>query len=141
MTSPIYNTHDIIDSRDVIARIEELQDELADLQSEAYDDTNAAASEAKQALEEWQDEYGEELQSLEALAKESANYAPDWEYGEALIRDSYFEEYAEELASDIGAINRESNWPNNHIDWEAAARELQQDYTCVEFDGVSYWVR
>lgn len=27
------------------------------------------------------------------------------------------------------------------VDWERAARELQMDYTPVEFDGVTYWVR
>lgn len=35
-------------------------------------------------------------------------------------------EYAEELASDIGAVNRDAKWPNNHIDWEAAGEELLQ---------------
>jgi hypothetical protein len=27
------------------------------------------------------------------------------------------------------------------IDWEQAAYELKQDYTEVNFDGVSYWIR
>jgi len=27
------------------------------------------------------------------------------------------------------------------IDWKAAARDLQVDYTEVDFDGVSYWIR
>jgi hypothetical protein len=27
------------------------------------------------------------------------------------------------------------------IDWNEAASELQMDYTAVEFDGVTYWVR
>lgn len=27
------------------------------------------------------------------------------------------------------------------IDWERAAEELRMDYTAVDFDGVTYWVR
>lgn len=34
------------------------------------------------------------------------------------------EEFAEQLAEDIGAVDRNATWPNNHIDWEAAARDL-----------------
>lgn len=62
-------------------------------------------------------------------------------HGESLIRDSYFEEYAEQLADDIGAIDRNAKWPVNCIDWEKAARELQYDYTEVDFDGEAYWIR
>jgi hypothetical protein len=117
----ISNSDDVIDSRDVIARIEELEDMVHD----------ESATEDDQA----------ELAILQALAKEGGQYAPDWEHGETLIRDSYFIEYAQELADDIGAISRDATWPNNFIDWEAAADALKQDYTSIDFDGVSYWIR
>ena len=58
-----------------------------------------------------------------------------------LVRDSYFRDYAEQLADDIGAINSEASWPNNCIDWNRAARELHIDYSTVEFEGVTYWYR
>lgn len=64
-----------------------------------------------------------------------------WTYGVTLIRDSYFEDYAQQMAEDIGAINRDATWPLNHIDWEAAAEALKGDYTSAEFDGVTYWAR
>ncbi|KVE35712.1 hypothetical protein [Burkholderia sp. BDU5] len=48
---------------------------------------------------------------------------------------------ASELASDCDMIKRDATWPNNCIDWERAARELQVDYSSVEFDGVTYWYR
>ena len=38
-------------------------------------------------------------------------------------------------------VNRQATWPNNHLDWKAAAEELQLDYTEVDFDGVTYWTR
>lgn len=82
----------------------------------------------------------EDQEIFEALAEEVKG-SPDWEYGETLIRDSYFEDYARELAEDIGAISGDEKWPLNHIDWESAADELRQDYFSVDFDGVDYWIR
>ncbi len=119
----ISNGDDIIDSREVIARIRELE--------ELQDDEDS----------EMEEEDSDELAILLELAEEASGYAPDWEYGEALIRDSYFETYARELADDIGAISKDAGWPMAHIDWEAAAEALQQDYTEIDFGGVSYWVR
>jgi len=55
-----------------------------------------------------------------------------------MILDSYFEEYAEQLADDIGAIDRDAGWPVCHIDWKAAAEALAQDYTEVTFGGNTY---
>ena len=107
----------VIDSRDVIAAIEDMRHCCAD---------------ADEALE---------FKALLELAGEAEGYAADWQYGEALIRDTHFEEYAQELAEDIGAVNTESGWPNNCIDWKEAADQLRIDYTSVDFDGVEYWVR
>jgi hypothetical protein len=81
----------------------------------------------------------EELKDLKALENE-CNYG-DWSYGETLIKDEYFQEYAEQLAEDIGAISRDNQWPLNCIDWEQAAEELQQDYTQVNFGSDTYWIR
>ena len=125
MAKAIDNSLDVIDSRDVIARIEELESELCP--SDESDGTDNAER--------------EELATLVALADEASGYAADWQYGETLIRDSYFEEYAQELAEDVGAIDSNATWPNNCIDWERATRELQMDYSAVDFDGVTYWIR
>ena len=122
----ISNSDDVIDSRDVIERLEELQAEKEDLENGE--------------LEAWEKENGEELKALEELAADGEGYG-DWDHGETLIRDTYFAEYAEELASDICAIDRNAIWPLNHIDWEAAAEELKTDYICLSFDGIDYWMR
>jgi len=121
MTREITSNDDIIDSRDVIARIEELEEMIR----EGVDDT---------------DDDRAELTALRALA-EQGQYVDDWTYGATLIRDSYFVDYAKQLAEEIDAIPEFPTWPTMHIDWEAAADELQADYTDVEFDGVTYWVR
>lgn len=114
------STDDLIDSRDVIAAITELRE---DRDLEGGDFTEFAT-----------------LDALEELAEE-AEGTPDWQYGETLIRESYFTEYAQQLAEDIGAIGEDNQWPLHCIDWERAARELQQDYFSVEFNGVTYFVR
>lgn len=118
MVDQILNTEDIIDSRDVIERISDLESE------ESLGDVERA-----------------ELESLRKLASQGADYAEDWEYGEVLIRGTYFKEYAQQLADDIGAVSADARWPNNHIDWGAAAEELKTDYTSIKFDGVDYWIR
>jgi hypothetical protein len=139
----VSNGQDVIDSRDVIKRIEDLESERDSFVevTEAEDEETRSTLEAAK-LKEWEEtEEGIELKALQSLAEEAEGYASDWRYGEALIRDSYFEEYAEQLAEDIGAIDHNAKWPLNHIDWEAAADELKQDYTSVSYGDVEYWVR
>lgn len=137
------NGQDILDSRDVIKRCEELQAERDALQSE-LDDAAAEWSDARGAAEDeladWDCEYGRELAALNRLCDEGERTA-DWVHGETLIRDTYFETYARELAEDIGALENCNHWPATCIDWERAAHELQADYFTVDFDGVDYWVR
>lgn len=151
----ISNRDDVIDSRDVIERIEELEgerDDLAQAHRDALSDLREAkdpgdedlqedADRAQRDLEAWDADYGDELKALQSLAEEAGGYSPDWRYGATLVRDSHFKDYAMQLADDIGAVPRDLSWPATCIDWDQAARELQQDYTEVDFDGVSYWVR
>lgn len=129
---------DVIDSRDVIARIKELEAERDAFTPEGGID------EEPESDTTWKDanpDDAEELRILLALAEEAEDYADDWEHGETLIRDSYFQTYAQELAEDCGMLENATAWPLTCIDWEQAARELQYDYSSIEFDGVTYWIR
>ena len=52
----------------------------------------------------------------------------------------------EELIDDCYELPKEfksGEWPWRHmkIDFEAAAEEAKQDYTSVEFFGITYWIR
>lgn len=134
----IDNTEDVIDSRDVIARIEELRASWAEATGDDPDDYASLSTDDLRAG--LSDDEAEELTALQELASEGETLS-DWVHGETLIRDSYFTEYAQELAEDIGAIGSGNQWPLYCIDWERAARELQMDYTPIEFDGVTYWAR
>lgn len=121
MLQPINNSDEFIDSRDVIERIEELELECG--------------------LEEMDEDDVEEYEALKAFAEE-ADTAEDWEYGTTFIHDNYFTKYAEEMAKDLyGADLVDAVWPHRHIDWDAAAEELKQDYTSYDFNGETYWAR
>ncbi len=206
MAEAITNLDDIIDSRDVIERIEELESELeeafqarseerkielADELEEYRLDLNEAVLDGEEGgvpladfheyvnlvaadpehplhekaleftrmnndtlfstLDDFVEEaagdprhlmYDEatEYKALKELEEQAEGYSV-WKYGAQLIRESYFTDYAQQLAEDIGAVNADATWPNNCIDWDQAARELEVDYTRVDFDGVDFLFR
>jgi bacterioferritin (cytochrome b1) len=155
MRNTISKQDDVIDSRDIIKRIEELEEERTDLAdaleqaeedvAEAFGDdlkpTQQARDKAAQAVADWDaSDEAEELRTLKALAEQCEGYG-DWEYGETLIARSYFQTYAQKLAADIGAIDLSASWPLNCIDWEQAAKELEADYMAVDFDGEEFLMR
>lgn len=163
----ISNTANVLDSRDIIERIEYLESEregltdevdkarevLDDLDGDDFAEVSAfaaAVDEARRELataqanvKDWDEsDEGQELAKLKAFAEEAEGYAEDWRYGATLIHEDYFEDYARELAEDLGDYNsKNERWPYTCIDWEKAAEELKQDYTSVDFDGETYWVR
>ena len=142
--NPITNYDDIIDSRDVIARIEELTSERDTWVEEAENpETGEYTPLGDSTADDWATEYPEqaaELEALNNLAEEAEGYAADWLYGEALIRESYFTEYAMDLLKDCGDLPAEISW-YIEIDEEATARNILMDYTAVDFDGVTYYIR
>jgi hypothetical protein len=159
-TREVSNREDILDSRDIIKRIEELESDRqnlidatqeaqeaidayeGDTEGDEFDTLHDTMDAARDEMNAWgETDEGRELTALKAL-EEEASGSPDWIHGEALIRDSYFQDYAEQLADDLGAIDPKAanNWPTCHIDWEEAADALKADYMEVAFDGVAYWI-
>lgn len=118
------NMSDLLDVRDIIARVEELEpmvDEIGE---------------------------GEHIAEWKALTKlllelkgcgGDEQWRGDW-YPVTLIRDSYFTDYTRELLEDCGTIPKDlPHWVE--IDWDATARNVQTDYGAVDIDGVTYWYR
>lgn len=98
------------------------------------------------SLEDWEEVY----EALEAINNSHLNFdaivAYADNYGEPITQSlienaeeayqGYFdsdEDFARELAEDLGCINNNVYWPHTCIDWEWAARELMYDY--FEMDG------
>ena len=124
MANTISNSDDTIDSRDIIERIELLESGRDD-----YDDAaHWAASFPDDA---------EELRILTALAEEASQYSPDWAYGSQLIHESYFEQAMDEMVADCYELPEIPSFMTIALDYDA----LKQDYTEVDFNGVTYYVR
>lgn len=111
---------DVLDSRDIEERISDLK---AMIETDPHDE------DAREELEGWLELKGQ------------LDHSPNWEHGMQVIHDNYFEDFAQQLAEDIGAIDREAGWPACHIDWEAAAESLRMDYTHAKVRGHEYWAR
>lgn len=119
---------DVIDSRDVIERIEELESALKNF----LDENDVLLEENFPDIDE--------LRVLRKLANKAEQYSSDWEHGEILIRYSYWQEYVQEMLEDCGDIPKNLPW-YIAIDWETTADNISQDYALVEFDGVEYYIR
>ena len=123
-----------LDTRDLQKRL----DELEEVRGEVEEESGIAGVQAK-ALAEWDaTQEGQELAALQTL---EAEIGREFLYGVTLIPEGEFVDYAEELAGDIGAIDRNATWPLNCIDWEQAADELRSDYTEIKYDGTTYLYR
>ena len=128
--SDFCNTDDVIDVRDIIARVEELREAI-----EAY----------AEKMDDWQEntDNAEELATLESLLSELCGNGGDeqWEgdwYPITLIRDSYFEDYTDEMLEDCDYLPKDlPSYLTITVDYRA----LQMDYSSVEIDGTTYLYR
>ena len=150
---------DIIDVRDVIARVEELRSERDSLKEQcddcvsAYeyhdgDDTKSTPEyddmlKAKADLTEWENDNSEELTELEELLSSMCGYGGDeqWEgdwYPVTLIHENYFESAMDELLEDVGDTPKDlPSYLTITVDYDV----LKQDYSEVEFNGDTYYYR
>jgi len=129
---------EIRDVRELIERFEELETEREEL---CDDETKPAL------VAEWDESTeGEEFKSLKSFLEDLAGsggdhkWRGDW-YPVTLIPEHSFKEYAQQLAEEIGAINADAAWPANCIDWDEAARQLQQDYSQADWDDITFYYR
>lgn len=145
MSNSFSSNDDIIDIRDIIARVEELREPREALREEFEDEP---ANEGVD-FDGWvcnqvgfTREDQTELTLLEELLAELAGTGGDerWEgdwYPVTLIRDSHFNDAMDELIADCYTLPELPSFMTVTLDYVA----LQMDYTSVEFEGVTYWVR
>jgi hypothetical protein len=123
----------VIDSRDIVARIDELLAEQDGWQ-EADEQCSWANHDPDAA---------QELEQLQGWYRQLCDVGGDTpEDGMTLVRESYFVDYAQEFWEDTRDHDIDvPTWPYSHIDWQRAADNLQVDYTSVDLGGVTYYVR
>ena len=140
----ISNTGNVIDSRDIIERIDELTGDFQalvdDIEAAETDEEREMAFSALSAwlightnivpdlkalegisfddVSDWAEAYdAHELNALLALADE-AECSPGWLCGETLIHEDYFTDYTEEMINDCYELPKEFNsgdWPWRHM--------------------------
>lgn len=118
---------DIIDVRDIITRVEELETEMPDNDNDVRNWANL-------------DEYTKLTEILEELKGNGGDeqWRGDW-YPVTLICEGHFTEYAQELICDCYNLGDLPSFV--HIDWEATAREVAYDYSEIDVDGFTYFFR
>jgi hypothetical protein len=128
--SKIEAGQEVIDSREIVERIDELKDAREDMEPAEWE----TSEEAK------------ELIALEILAEQGEQESSDWIHGETLIHRRYWVDFTAETIHDCYEMPKEwgsGKWPFRHmtIDYEAAAKELEHDYSSIDFDGHEYLIR
>lgn len=123
METTINLSEDTIDVRDIIERVEKLEDECDGLGEDECTELVALRS----ILEELKGKGGDE------------QWRGDW-YPLTLIDARCFAPYVRELLEDCGTIPKDlPAWV--HIDWEATANEVMVDYSSITIDGDEYLYR
>lgn len=137
------NTDNVIDSRDIIERIEELEGTLNNLwEIDKEENPHTSFEDYIESVgilsTDPNHEIAEEYLHLKEFAEECEQYSSDWEYGQALIHRSYFEEYMDEMVEDCYELPKNiPYWMTIELDYDA----LEQDYVSVYLDGEEYLIR
>jgi len=160
----------VIDSRDIIERIEELASEAQDAyevyvdeyKQEEYDTYVEAFPPGIDEVpldkddwliengfepldvDDWLDTQGddemEELKHLKALQEEAEGHVPDWRYGATFILEDHFKEYTMEMLEDCGYIPKD--FPSwIEVDWDATDNNVKMDYTEFTLGDYTYLAR
>ena len=140
----------ILDTRDLAERREALKQEILDSflenfphyeeMTNDFEDILFEEEEIQSWKEDWLDEI-EEITDIEKLEDEVNDYAGDnFEDGVYLIVEDDFEDFVEQDLEDCGYIPKDfPTWIE--IDWEVTAENVRQDYSEVEFRGITYLFR
>ena len=133
----------ILDTRDLSKRREELKEEILDSflenfphyqeMTESFEDIRFEEEE----IQSWKEDFEDELKEIEEIDTIENELGSEFDYGVALVDVDDWEEFVEQDLKDLGYIPKDfPSWIE--IDWEATANNVRQDYTEVEYQGNSY---
>lgn len=119
-------TADMIDVRDIIARVETLEDECDPTSALADADSRAELASLRRILDALRGYGGDE------------QWRGDW-YPVTLIKERHFTDYARELVLECDVTFDLPHYIQ--IDWDATARNVRVDYSCVDIAGNTFLYR
>lgn len=133
----------ILDTRDLSKRREELKEEILDSflenfphyqeMTESFEDIRFEEEE----IQSWKEDFEDELKEIEEIDTIENELGSEFDYGITLVDVDDWEEFVEQDLKDLGYIPKDfPSWIE--IDWEATANNVRQDYTEVEYQGNSY---
>ena len=126
-----------LDTRDLQARLEELESEREDFQNTVNDAEEGEEKQtAQEELDVWEGDNLEELEALQALKDE----VPEWDDGNTLVPGEDWIDYVQELLIDTGDLPRNIPW-YIEIDWDRTAENIALDYGTVYYLGTTYYYR
>lgn len=138
------NWADIVDSRNIVDRVNELQDQ----QMAHHEDQEDQDPDDRVPWSAVDPDAADELRELEELLAQLRNVGGDTpEGGQALIRENYLSDYVKELYMEctdrdlLKRVTEQLEGPWKHVDWAAVAEDERSDYTEVTWAGVTYYVR
>lgn len=152
----ITNSADILDSRDIQERYDNLtrtiEDAFVDAGRDSFDFLTAWDKDEKKTgaiveyLIKWDLLDESEFEEWTLIRHTFIDNMSDfygWDEGMVFLLDSYMDErWAEQEMEDLGFLSR--NIPNlirNNINFTGILQAIQQDYNELDFDGVIYWYR
>ena len=149
MKNQVLDTRDLIEKRDELrtqifedfknrfeSEIEDI-DDFEDFESrETFEDSDLVEElDITEFLELWDDEF-DEIAEINEIEEECSEF----QYGETLISEDYWEDYCRDLVEDCGYISKDfPSWIE--IDWEATASNISADYTTVNYQDETYYIR
>ena len=133
----------ILDTRDLSKRREELKEEILDSflenfphyqeMTESFEDIRFEEEE----IQSWKEDFEDELKEIEEIDTIENELGSEFDYGVTLVDVDDWEEFVEQDLKDLDYIPKDfPSWIE--IDWEATANNVRQDYTEVEYQGNSY---
>ena len=144
----------IIDTRDLIEKRDELKqsilDDFNDKFNTEFDDFDDVILDRldsedfehidKDAIEDFKIYWETEYKEIEEINQVEEEVGSEFSYGCTLIEEDDFEDYCEELVIDCGYIPKDfPSWIE--IDWEATASNMKQDYSELDYQGITYLFR
>ena len=136
----------MIDTRDLVEKIEELQTNLVDSFNEYFETKIGDFDELiehidnsdNEDVEKWRDDKVYDFEHIDEI-NELEYEITTFYFGETLIPEDDFTEYCKDMVEDY--LYNVPDFIKDNINWNGVASDLEVDYTNVTYRGESYLVR